>query len=253
MKILNSITIPFKEKNVEVDFGIAENEQEKNDMFKLRYKVYVEKKKYIPASFYKNDLEVDEYDKENKSIYFIAKDIEGKVIGTLRVINTDPLPTLKDYFKFEEPPEIKKLQPSQKIEIGRFISTGKAEEKYLPRHIIPIGLITAIVKAAPIYEWQGGYGSLKKNFYDKLRKIYFPLYLIKEHQLIFNAQESSDPLKNFFTEDDPVVPTYFIKDKVEKYFKYFYRKPFFKKVDDNKYEYQDKLINKLIFGKLKNN
>ena len=167
------------------------------------------------------------------------------------MINTDPLPTRKDYFRFAEPPEIKVLSPSQKIEIGRFISMGKAMGRYLPRHIIPIGLITAIVKAAPSYGWEGGYGSLKKSFYKKLRKIRFPLYLIKEHLLIFNGRETEDPLKNFFTEHNPVVPTYFTRRGVEKYINYFFRRPFFKKTGSDEFKYQDNLVNRVIFGKLR--
>jgi len=164
MEVLNQIIIK-KGKNFEpVHFGVANTNEEKVDMFKLRYEIYVKKKSYIPQELIKNNLEIDSYDESNSCEYFIAK-INDQIIGTLRLIKMWPLPIIKNYFKFEESEQIKKLKPEQKIEIGRLISIGKSGDKYFPRHLIPLGLFYSVVKYSKMHDIEAGYGAIKKYVY----------------------------------------------------------------------------------------
>jgi len=225
MKITNKISVIKGDEKHTIDFGIAETEKEKRDMFKLRYKIYVEKKKYIPKELTDGELEVDSYDKSDKCVHFIAKN-NDQVIGCLRIIRTTPLPIFKDYFEFEEPNEFKNIPPEQKFEVGRLISIGNINNKFLPRHLIPLGLLYSLAKFTHEENMVMGYGAIKKYIFDKFAKIKFPVHKIENYKNIYNP-ESDDPLKNFFNKkDNPVIPVYFIRKETSRYLDKLFKKSF---------------------------
>jgi len=43
MQVMNSIVLKHKGEDIQIDFGIPTTEEEKQEMFKLRYKVYRQK------------------------------------------------------------------------------------------------------------------------------------------------------------------------------------------------------------------
>lgn len=216
MKITNKISVIKGGEKHTIDFGIAETDKEKEEMFKLRYKIYVEKKGYIPKELTDGKLEIDSYDRLGKCVYFIAKN-DDQVIGCLRIIRTNPLPILKSYFEFKDPDEIKNIPPEQKFEQGRLISVGNINNKFLPRHLIPLGLFYSLNKFSHEEDLLMGYGAIKKYIFDKFIKIKFPVHKIENYKIIYNS-ENDDPLKNFFNnEDDPVIPVYFTRKGASRY------------------------------------
>ena len=216
MRVINKIDVIRNGENHTIDFGIPETEKEKQDMFKLRYKIYVEKKNYIPKELIDGNLEIDSYDNSGSCEYFIAKN-NDQIIGSLRIVKMRLLPIFKNYFQFNEPDEAEKIAPEQKFEVGRLISTGNINNKFLPRHLIPLGLFYSLEKFVCGKNMQMGYGAVKKYIFDKLANIKFPIHRIKEYKQIYSPV-GEDPLKNFFNnENDPVIPVYFWRKDVKAY------------------------------------
>jgi len=232
-----------------VDFGIPTEEKELEKMFKLRYEVYVEEKKYIPLNEADtiNKIEKDLHDLKNECIYFVAQ-INNCIIGTARIIKSTPLPAEKDYFTFSKPKVIENLEPIQRAEIGRIISRPQKVSKKLPRNIVMLGLFYSMVDYGIRNNLLGGYGAIKKRAYYKFKKLGIPLHEISNSQVIYD-KKSKDPLKNFFSEDDPVIMTYFLTKKVKEYFdKIFKSKILFEKRDEEFVFKGDKLniIDKIL-------
>ena len=117
-------------------FGKADKKEELEEIYKLRYEVYTEKG-YIKKESYTNLSERDDYDLENKCHYFIAK-IDDRIIGCIRLIVDNPLPTQK-YFHFNEPEKIRLIPINNRCELGRFIIVplDKEKGKYLPSFKMP--------------------------------------------------------------------------------------------------------------------
>lgn len=234
----------------QIDFGIAETEEEISEMFKLRYEVYVDEKKYIPNGIYQQNLDIDEYDKEKACQYFIAK-MKGKIVGTLRVIRTEVLPTEKEYFKFETPRNIKNIPRNQRAEIGRIISRPtKLLNIPVPRSLVMLGLFYAAAEYGVENNILGGYGSLKSSALKKFSMLNIPIHKIRNSKLVYQPN-SSDPLKNFFSKEDPVVLVYFITEEVlSKLRGIFGKDKYFEKVDSNTFKYKayrPNFIDKIIF------
>lgn len=205
-------------QKISIEFGIP-NEKEKLEMFKLRYEVYVSEKKYIPKeiAINKECMDIDEHDLLNQCTYFVAK-CEDVVIGTARIISSDPLPVEKEYFDFLPPKKIRQIEKKNLAEIGRIISRPqKLKEKNFPRSIVMLGLFYTMTLYGNENNILGGYGAIKEKAYNKFQKLNIPMYKVKGAKLKFN-HKSEDPLKNFFSENDPVVMVYFITSEVKKYF-----------------------------------
>jgi N-acyl-L-homoserine lactone synthetase len=69
-------------------FKKVETEQEKNDIYRLRYEVYCREKNYLPHMQYPGQSEMDEYDPH--SVHFIAK-TGAQSVGTARLVLHNPI------------------------------------------------------------------------------------------------------------------------------------------------------------------
>lgn len=189
-----------------IEIGVLDTEEEKKKMYQLRYKIYVEKHNYIPKELITNGLDIDDYDKQGKCTYIIAKH-NNQIIGSLRIINDDPLPIKDHYFSFIDK-ESSNLPAEKMIEVGRLTSLGKSDFlPYFPRHLIMLGLFFITGSYLEKNKVEVLYGALKKYIFNKFVKLSFPATLIKPYTSIFDATKTNDPLKNFFNQpNDPVVP-----------------------------------------------
>jgi N-acyl-L-homoserine lactone synthetase len=243
MKIFNTLTLRNK-PDINIYFGIPENEKELELMFKLRFNVYKERN-YIDPNKFKNELDIDEYDKKNKCEYFIAK-IEDQIIGSARIIKDDPLPT-ELYFKFETPHKMQKIDPSNRAEIGRLVVTPYKINNfhYLPRHIIMLFLFKTIMDYSKDKNYEAGYSFIKSKLFYKLRKLNFPFYVIDKYE---QKYPTDGVLYRYFNDpSDPVLPIYYFRDEVEKYFEKIlgYKLIFYKK-SDREYIFKNSFIYKMF-------
>jgi N-acyl-L-homoserine lactone synthetase len=185
---------------VSLRVGYPETEEERNAMFQLRADVY-KRKGYITA-----ESDIDEYDTNNKCVYFIAR-INDRLVGTVRLVIDDPLPT-ELYFEFEKPEEIARIPRDKRGEISRLVSVARGMN-----HLVSLSLIEAIIKWANESDFLGGYTSIKANLEQILSSVGVPFHPISPATLKYNG----DLLKDYFYKGDTVLPIYYLRDEAAEF------------------------------------
>jgi len=150
--------------------GHPETKEELDAMFQLRAEVY-RRDGYITT-----EDDIDQYDLDNKCVYFIAK-IDEKLVGTVRGVIDDPLPT-ELYFDFEEPEEMAGIPRNKRGEISRLIGVGKGMN-----HLVSLGLIKAMIEWAKENDCLGGYSFVQSYLVQILSSIRFPIHIIEPYAL----------------------------------------------------------------------
>lgn len=213
----------------EIEFGIPDNNEELTKMFKLRFEIY-SKNNYIDPSKYPNQLEIDDYDKNNKCIYFIAK-INDEIIGSTRAIIDDPLPT-QLYFDFQEPDIISKIPSGKRAEVSRLIvKPYKINNKHLPRHLVTLFIIKSLIDYGLKNNFLGGYSFITQSLYKKFKLLSFPIYKINNY-----TQKYPDDgvlYRYFNNQQNPIIPVYYVIAEINKYLDIFFKKWFFSKKENN--------------------
>lgn len=230
MDILREIHLKTGESKNIIYFGRPNNNQELQEIFRLRYEIY-SKKGYISKDLFPENIEKDEYDETKKCDYFIGK-FKNRIIGSARVIEDYFLPTEKDCFKFEEPLEMKKIPRDKRGEISRLIV--KPNES-LPPFLLLLGIFDSIVKIALQKDKKGGYSFIKESLRKKLAKIGTPFHIIRSFTQIYSKKH----LWGYFHNPaDPVVPIYYLRDEAKEFLdKIFNNKKIFKQIDDKRSVY----------------
>ncbi len=249
MKAYKSIKINLRGELKTILFGMPNSEEELDKMYELRYKVYVKKEAYIPDDESLEEREIDEYDRINKCHYFIAE-IDGKIIGSARIITISPPPTRTEYYEFKEPSEIKKMSSDEVCEIGRLISIKYSEKVYLPRHLILLGLISSMLDFSRENNIKAGYGTIKGKALKSILELGLPVHVINKKELIYDPEKSHDPLSNFFNDPNrPVYLIYYLREEVENYVdSILNNKLLFKKLGENIFLFKNAIVVKFIYS-----
>lgn len=213
MIILRELELIVNSEKKAITFGQPNTEEELEEILKLRYKIYSERG-YINPNDYKDGKEYDEYDKNNQCAYFIAR-IDNKIIGTIRLIKSTPLPTEKD-FTFETPTEIAQIPRKNLGELGRFIIIPLDKEKgnYLPRGIVMLLMISSLIDYGVANSIEGGYSFIKKSLEKKMKNFGFPIHKIKDYKLQIGK---ANVLYRYYTQpENPVIPIFFLTKEFKK-------------------------------------
>jgi len=232
MKILKEFLFKTKGGNKLLQFGIPDNDQELEKMFKLRYEVY-SKMGYISPEMFPEKIEKDEYDKEKKCEYFVAK-IDDQIVGSGRLIQSYYLPTEKECFRFEEPREMKNIPRNRRGEIGRLI-VARGNNNYIPPHLILLGILYSIMSFSFQKNLQFGYSFAKESLMKKMKKLGVPFHTIKPFTQVYSKKY----LYGYFHDKkDPAFPVYYSRDEAKKYLsKIFDNNKIFKKIGKKRYLY----------------
>lgn len=214
MILYRKVLFILDKKEEELLFGIPENEDELNSMFNFRFEQYT-KKDYIDASRFPDKFEIDEYDREKKCVYFIVK-WRDKIIGSIRMIKDDILPTEKD-FKFKKPKELESIPRKKLGEFGRFIiiPLDRDRQKFLPRGFVMLITFDVLLEYCIQNNIMGGFSFIKQKLHNKMNKINAPINIIKPHKKRY--PKSGILYKYFNQKDDPVIPIYFITEDFKNY------------------------------------
>lgn len=247
---MKEIQIKIGGVNKIIYFGMPNSQAELENVFRLRYETYL-KYKYIEKDLFPEGLEKDNYDKENKCNYFIAK-IDDEIIGSARIIKEKYLPTEKDCFKFNEPDEIKSIPREKRLEISRLITKNYIiNGKSLPRHLVMIGIIYIITNFSLKNGFKGGYSFIKTSLEKKFKKLGFPFHHIKPYTQIYSQKY----LDGYFNDKkNPVIPIYYLAKEAEECLdNIFNNKRIFKKNTKEKYTLlNNNVLNFLIHVKINN-
>lgn len=212
MKVLRTIQIRLGKKYHSLSFGVPTTNEELEEMFCLRYKVYVLENRYGDKKNFPEEKEYDTYDIKKKCKYFIAI-LDGKIVGAARLILTDLLPVEKDYFKFQKPPAIKKIPRRKIMEVSRVISRP---HKFIhPRHLIILGLFDSILKFCFNNDIQAAYAVIEQPLKEKLEKLKFPFYLIENLRIRQSSLTKKFP--RYFSKKNKLYLIYFFRNEVDKY------------------------------------
>jgi hypothetical protein len=171
--------------------------------------------------------EYDQYDQENKCKYFIAV-LDGKMVGTARLVVDKHLPVEKDYFEFSEPLEMKKIPRNKRVEVSRLIS--RPHKFVFPRHFIILGLFDVIIQFSFEHDIRAGYAVIERPFQQKLEKLKFPFRSINNFQIKHSPLTKKFP--GYFTNKNNLSLIYFFRDEVHQYIKKIINnRIFFQKLD----------------------
>ncbi len=241
MIVLKTLDLPLSNGGKKiVEIGIPDSLKENEEMFRFRYSNYL-RHGYIDSKTFKDHLDRDEYDLENKCVYFIAK-VEKKIIGTVRLIIADPLPTEKDCFSFSEPRIMTAVDRSKRAELSRLIVEEYLPDKHFPRHFIMLALLLCVTDYSKRSGLVAGYGFIKDKLKNKLEKIKIPIHFIKEFKQIY----SSNILRGYFNDKlNPVWPIFYFADEVDEYLEIIMHGNFV--FDGNIYRYKKPGISTKIF------
>jgi N-acyl-L-homoserine lactone synthetase len=197
MKILFTL----QDKKRIIHFGIPLSNQEYKDMFQLRYRVYYEEMRYGETGL--NITDKDQFDMDGEVLYLIAK-IEEIVVGCLRIVTNSQLP-IERFYRFK-----KAFPTSNKGDWGRLISRphwfGYTD---LSRGLISTGLLLTSILLSDQKNIKYGYGVMKQRAFKKIKSRGFPVQVMHPTETIGIAGIDQDPLQNFFSIDDTVVPLSF--------------------------------------------
>lgn len=207
MKVLYRATFRDKEKEHTIYFGIPENKSELGQMFSLRYESYLEHGYIEPND---SQVDIDEYDNLDNTYYIIAI-LNGEIVGTARLIKSQPLPTIGDCYTFKEPSEITGVEPSKLGEISRLIARYPLSPR-MPVHTILFGILNALSSLAEIYSVEAGYCFVKKTLYDIFSTVNVVVHKIEPYQQKYNKTYL---LKYFQSESNPVCPVYFTTQEIK--------------------------------------
>lgn len=236
--ILNLPTTNNKQKKIII--GHPKTKEELDQMYRFRYEQYI-KKGYIAEGYFNDQRDYDEYDKEQKCIYFIAK-VEDRVIGTVRLVVDKYLPTEKDCFDFNEPGELMNIKRTERVEFSRLIIVPYEKDIYFPRHMILLALFYVIMAYCKEHGFKGGYSFIKDKLHTKLSKQKVPIHFITN----FKQKYQKKILQKYFSDpNDPVCPIYFLTDEVNSYIKkVFYA--YFKQESEKEVTYKPSIIKRIF-------
>jgi len=210
MIVYRVLKVAGKDLQNTIEFGEADSDEEKADIFRLRYEVY-SCRGYIDPSRYPDSVELDSYDTDNKCKYFIAK-IGTRIIGCIRLIRDDPLPT-EQYFTFSEPEKIRSIPRNRRCELGRFIiiPLDKIKNRFLPRGLIMLFMFDTVLNYAIRNGIEGGYSFVKSSLERKMKILMVPVNIISQYLCKY---PQNGVLVNYFSQvNDPVIPIYFVADE----------------------------------------
>ena len=213
MKVLRTLKLYNKGVEESILFGEVDSDEELHETYKLRYSVYSDRG-YIDPTRFPDGMEYDDYDTCKKCRYFVAV-LNTKIIGYIRLIIDDPLPTEK-IFTFSEPEKLKGIDRNKRCEFGRFviIPPSKSNGGYLPRGLVRLFLYDVIAGICIKENLLGGYSFIKSSLEKKMKKMKMPIGEIKTYEQHY---PESGVLFNYFSQsNDPVIPIFFVtKDFID--------------------------------------
>jgi N-acyl-L-homoserine lactone synthetase len=187
-----------------VDFGLPDGNTELQEMYRLRHRRYVERGYIAPVPA---ELDIDDHDRQGQCRY-VAAVRAGQMVGSARLIITDPLPTESYCFRFAEPAPISRVPRHRRGEVSRLVSESRGT---VPEHQIVIGLMACLHDVAVDECIVAGYLYVKEPLGKVLGTLGIPIHPIEGARLVYDGSY----MHNYFADrSDPVRPFFYFRDEV---------------------------------------
>lgn len=234
------LTIDNNGARESIHFILASSFEEKERISKVRAEVYSNRGYFSE----KKERDEDQYDLSENTVYIYAV-LRGEMVGALRIIREETLPT-EQFFQYDEPPAIQNIQRSNRCEIGRLVVRRIDGMDFVPRNLIMLFLIYRALKYAETKNISGGVSFIKERLNKKLDKLKFPFHRIETYKQTY---PTDGVLFNYFNDpSDKVIPIFFLTEEVKNYIDIFLGKKFiFKKISES--ERDEYLLRSNIYTK----
>lgn len=154
---------------------VVHSEEEKKELYRLRYEVYCLEYKYLDARLYPTGMESDEYDKVSE--HLVIRDKEGEIAATVRVIKNSKLNfPINRHFRLDI--ETPKGPTDNVVEISRLI----VAKKYRKKHLI-IFLLKGLWLIAIQEKVTHAFCVIDERLYPLLRQLCVPITIVGQKQL----------------------------------------------------------------------
>jgi len=157
-------------------YKLVESAQEKELIYKLRYDIYCEEKRWLDSSDYLQCLESDKYDEI--SLHFGAFDVENILVGSVRLI----LPEDNMPIPIETVFEITPNYYQKRVEVSRLV---------IPKNRRGFDILMGLIRT--IYEWAiannitHAYATIESNLLNYLVRKKYPFKTVKDGKDYFGG------------------------------------------------------------------
>lgn len=213
MEVLRELVVTLDDGEHTISFGKPTTEKEYQMMYELRHAEYA-RRGYITKKDGAEPLEHDSFDDLPETQHFIALYDQEKVIGTVRVISQEKLPTEKYFDGLEVPEYVVNLKPTEKLELGRLIVVPPDRDAgiFLPRNVVMLFMFSTLTHYGLDRGYKGGLSFVKNSLLKKLERVQFPIEALSFTQQ--NYPHDGVLFPYFNQPEDPVTPIAFSLEAV---------------------------------------
>ena len=173
-------------------------------VFEQRQRVY-HKYGYIHKDYISGTSDQDEFDNPGLSTHIAA--LRGdRLIGSIRLIHTDPLP-IERFFTFEKPDDVGKFTTKEECELSRLVIERTDDDRVIPRNILMLFMANIAHEVAQEHGYKVVYAYVKKRLLKKLNLLRSPFKEIDTYMCTYPQDGFMAPYF-YEQEDDPVIPAY---------------------------------------------
>lgn len=212
----NNVQMIITDKGTEHLFRIGqpENDEEKIKMYEYRYSIYL---KYKLIENNPTKCDIDNYDQNS---FYVVACYDDQIIGSLRLICGDTIPTLDCYYQLQLPSILSQTDRKSICEMGRIISTPHFCTNQISSHFVLLSMFYYTTSFGRDKRIDISIGSMKARIVKSLYKLKVPIQTIQKSELIYDPAKEHDPLTLFFDEHKTgkICPVYIIRQEYEQYF-----------------------------------
>lgn len=215
MEYKHTLVIPSKERSIRVDIGVIDGNKKLISLsLEQRQRVYLARG-YFSKEFEEKNYDLDVFDKDGASIHIGAVHEDGRLLGSVRVIHTDPLP-IENFFSFTKPTEVADISPERKCEMSRLVVERSEKDDHIPRNILMLFMAYIAQQVAKDHGCEVVYAYIKRRLVDKLSLLKAPFKEIGEFVCEYPQRGSMAPY--FYGQpEDPVIPMYTTVEEGEEF------------------------------------
>lgn len=223
-----------------IEFGHINSAELLSLMYAQRLRVY-NKYHYFDATAQSLTEDIDTYDSMKACVYIGAQS-NGRLLGSMRLIDTTPLPLFKT-FSFETPAQFSNAQKMG--ELSRLVVERTGDDKHIPRNILMLFLADVALQYAQTHGYDKGCAYIKQKLVSKLRLLRMPFVSVPEFSCTYPHDGMMAPY--FYNQPDDVPqPCFFDVLEVSEFLHSVVRNPSLFEQNGTQYTLRNTLYRKFL-------